>query len=47
MGHKGFSIRFGRKPEGLWLAETAVDDITLRVLVDCGIKFTILSPFQA
>lgn len=46
-GIKDFQYRFGRKPEGIWLAETAVDDETLRVLVDCGIKYTILSPFQA
>ena len=42
-----FEHRFGRKPEGMWLAETAVDDETLKVLVDNEIKFTILSPFQA
>ena len=46
-GIKDFEYRFGRKPEGMWLAETAVDDDTLRVLVEHGIKFTILSPFQA
>lgn len=46
-GIRDFEYRFGRKPEGIWLAETAVDDDTLRVLVDNGIKFTVLSPYQA
>lgn len=46
-GIRDFEYRFGRKPEGIWLAETAVDDATLKVLVDNGIKFTILSPYQA
>ncbi|MDD3237590.1 MAG: DUF3536 domain-containing protein [Candidatus Gastranaerophilales bacterium] len=46
-GIKDFQYRFGRMPEGMWLAETACDDETLEVLVDCGIKFTILSPYQA
>ena len=46
-GVKDFEYRFGREPEGMWLAETAVDDDTLRVLAENGIKFTILSPYQA
>lgn len=46
-GIKDFESRFGRKPEGMWLAETAVDTATLRVLVENGIKYTILSPYQA
>lgn len=46
-GLKDFEMRFGRKPEGMWLAETAVDDDSLRVLVENGIKYTILSPYQA
>ncbi len=46
-GIRDFEYRYGRKPEGMWLAETAVDDDTLRVLEENGIKFTILSPYQA
>lgn len=46
-GIKDFKYRYGRLPEGMWLAETAADDATMRALADCGIKFTVLSPFQA
>lgn len=46
-GIKDFESRFGRKPEGIWLAETAVDDQTLEVLYDCGVRYTVLSPYQA
>jgi alpha-amylase/alpha-mannosidase (GH57 family) len=46
-GIKDFEFRFGRKPEGMWLAETAVDTETLEVLARHDIKFTILSPYQA
>ena len=42
-----FEYRFGRKPEGIWLAETAVDDDTLRLCEENGIKFVVLSPYQA
>ena len=42
-----FEFRFGRKPEGMWLAERAADTPSLEVLAEHGIKFTILSPFQA
>jgi alpha-amylase/alpha-mannosidase (GH57 family) len=34
-------------PEGMWLAETAVDIETLEVLAEQGIRFTILAPRQA
>lgn len=46
-GIRDFETRFGRKPEGMWLAETAVDDNSLRVLAENGIKYTVLSPYQA
>ncbi len=46
-GIKDFTRRFGRPPEGMWLAETAADSDTLEVLAKHGIKFTILSPNQA
>jgi alpha-amylase/alpha-mannosidase (GH57 family) len=46
-GIEDFKHRFGRTPEGMWLAETAVDTETLEVLAEQGIKFTILSPYQA
>lgn len=46
-GIRDFQKRFGRSPEGIWLAETAVDAETLEVLIDLGIRYTILSPYQA
>jgi alpha-amylase/alpha-mannosidase (GH57 family) len=46
-GIRDFESRFGRKPEGMWLAETAADTATLEALAEQGIQFTILSPFQA
>jgi alpha-amylase/alpha-mannosidase (GH57 family) len=42
-----FKRRFGRDPEGMWLPETAVDRETLEIMVDQGIRFTILAPRQA
>jgi len=46
-GIADFESRFGRKPEGMWLPETAVDTETLEVLAEHGIQFTILAPRQA
>jgi alpha-amylase/alpha-mannosidase (GH57 family) len=46
-GIRDFEHRFGRKPEGMWLAETAVDTESLELLAAHGIKFTILAPSQA
>ncbi|MFM7471130.1 MAG: DUF3536 domain-containing protein [Nodosilinea sp.] len=45
-GIADFRRRFVRDPEGMWLAETAVDSSTLAVLVEEGIRFTILAPSQ-
>jgi alpha-amylase/alpha-mannosidase (GH57 family) len=46
-GIRDFEHRFGRKPEGMWLPETAVDLETLDILAELGIRFTILAPHQA
>ncbi len=46
-GIRDFEHRFGRKPEGMWLPETAVDLETLDTLAEHGIRFTILAPHQA
>ncbi len=46
-GIADFTHRFGRRPEGMWLAETAADTATLEALAEQGIQFTILAPRQA
>lgn len=46
-GIRDFESRFGRRPEGMWLPETAVDTETLEVLAENKIRFTILAPRQA
>jgi len=46
-GKADFQRRFGRKPEGMWLPETAVDYPTLEALIAEKIRFIILSPSQA
>jgi len=46
-GIESFRRTFGRNPEGMWLPEAAADLETLEVLVDEGVRFTVLSPAQA
>jgi alpha-amylase/alpha-mannosidase (GH57 family) len=45
-GVADFESRFGRKPEGMWLAETAVNRGVLDLMAREGIKFTVLAPIQ-
>ena len=46
-GIEDFKSRYNRYPEGMWLGETAANTETLEMLAKHGIKFTILSPYQA
>jgi len=46
-GLQDFRHRFQRMPEAMWLPETAVNLPTLAALVEHGLKFVILSPYQA
>ena len=45
-GLRDFERRFGRRADGMWLPETAVDMETLDVLAAQGVAFTILAPHQ-
>jgi alpha-amylase/alpha-mannosidase (GH57 family) len=46
-GLRDFEHRFGRKAEGMWLPESAVDFPTLDAMAQLGVRFTILAPRQA
>ncbi len=46
-GIADFEKRFHRKPDAMWLPETAVNHPTLQVLIKYGMQYLILSPFQA
>ncbi len=46
-GLADFRYRFEREPEGMWLPETAASDDVLGVLIEEGVRFTILAPGQA
>jgi hypothetical protein len=45
-GIDDFTRRFGRAPQGFWLPETAVDEETLQVVAEAGIRFIVLAPYQ-
>jgi alpha-amylase/alpha-mannosidase (GH57 family) len=45
-GIADYESHYGSAPEGMWLAETAVDTRSLELLADHGIKFTLLAPHQ-
>ena len=46
-GIADFEHRFGRFPEAMWLPETAANEDTLEVLIESGLRYTILAPNQA
>jgi alpha-amylase/alpha-mannosidase (GH57 family) len=46
-GVRDFAHRFGRRPRGMWLSETACDTATLEALAEQGIELTVLAPHQA
>jgi alpha-amylase/alpha-mannosidase (GH57 family) len=45
-GIADYEKHYGSPPEGMWLAETAVDSESLELLAQHGIKFTLLAPSQ-
>lgn len=45
-GIEDFKTRFGFMPEAMWLPEAAVDEDTMRLLIDLGLRYVILSPYQ-
>lgn len=46
-GLRDFEHRFGRPSESIWLPETAIDEETLRVLIEFGLRYIVLAPHQA
>lgn len=46
-GKEDFKSRFKRDPEGMWLAEAAVDYATIEALIAEKIRFIVLAPSQA
>lgn len=46
-GLQDFRYRYGHDAHGMWLPETAVDLETLDIMAQCGIRYTVLAPWQA
>ncbi|HEY7419743.1 MAG TPA: DUF3536 domain-containing protein, partial [Ktedonobacteraceae bacterium] len=46
-GLQDFRHRYGHDAHGMWLPETAVDLETLDIMAQCGIRYTVLAPWQA
>ncbi len=46
-GMRDFEVRFGRRATALWFPETAIDLASLRVASECGVRATVLAPWQA
>jgi Domain of unknown function (DUF3536)/Glycosyl hydrolase family 57 len=46
-GLQDYRHRYGHDAHGMWLTETAVDRETLDIMVQQGITYTILAPWQA
>ena len=45
-GIADYIANYGEEPEGMWLPETGVDNESLELLANHGIKFTLLAPSQ-
>ncbi len=46
-GIQDFQYHFKRKPEGIWLPEAAINEHVVDILIEEGITFIVLSPWQA
>ena len=45
-GVEDFIHHYKRDPEGMWLPECGVNETVIDLLVENGIKFIVLSPWQ-
>lgn len=45
-GITDFENRFKRRPEGIWLPETAINPMVVDIIAETGISFVVLSPWQ-